>query len=368
MRRIVFFCEGQLGDLLILTPAVRAVRQSFPDVHITTIILQRRKYDQSVSSKSIWHTAGLGGTSGVMLGNQNVDRVIEIDRSLLRRRHGIARLLTEIKIIRQLRELAPDACVCTFPQDRFAIWGFLSGAHIRVGQARQKFAWLLTHKPDLSRADLGVRDYYLGLVASIGAETGNRITEFIISSEAHAWASERIKGFSLTGEAKLVAIHPGASGPYKVWPPEFFAELIDRLQNGSGWQVVLCGTEFDREIITAIKRHLNSPVYEITFDEDVSRFAAILFRCRLSITNDSGPRHLSVAVGTPSLAFMMKDQEREWKIYEDPAKSLVLQVKGECSVCHSGPCKHLIPEGHLYGAYCLRSIAVEDVLAQIEKL
>ena len=364
MKHIVFFCEGQLGDLLILTPAIRAVKETYPSSRITTIILQRRRYDGSDSRKTIWYSAADCGTSSVMSGNPNVDQVIEIDRFFLRSLTGWNRLKAELKIILHLHRLKPDVILCTFPEDRFVIWGYFSGAGVRIGEARQKLSWLLTHKPDISKEELGVRDYYLGLVASIGAKTDNIGTEFLVSVEALAWADKKISMLPDNNTGGLVAVHPGASGPYKVWPPEYYARLIDHLQKDFGFRVLLCGTEFDREIIEAVEAQLESRIFRIKFDQDISKLAAIIARCRLCITNDSGPRHLAVAVGTPSMAFMMKDQDRQWKIYDDPANSVVLAGDEDCPVCNNGPCKNIIPDGYHFGSYCLRSVTVERAINQ----
>ncbi len=364
----VFFCEGQLGDLLILTPAIRAVKASYPSSRITTIILQRRRYEDPQSVNPIIVSAASDGTSYVMANNPSVDRVVELDRHILRDMDGVRRMISELKIIRFLRKLKPDVIVCTFPQDRFVIWGYLSGAEIRIGQKRQNFSWLLTHKPDIDKENLNIRDYYLMLVAAAGVKAAKKNTEFFISDTAHDWASEQLSRYAILNNPRLVAVHPGATGFYKVWPPDFFASLIDYLQQFMQYRVILCGTEFDHHIVTAVRRHLQTPVIEMKFDQNIEHFAAILTRCRLCISNDSGPRHLSVAVGTPSLAFMMNHQDRKWKIYDDPVISTVLQGNAECPVCRKGVCENLIPDGYEYGSYCIRMITVARVLEAIKNM
>ena len=364
----VFFCEGQLGDLLILTPSIRAVKESFPSSRITTIILQRRRYDEQQPVGPIIGTAATDGTGCVMANNPNVDQVVGLDRHALRAMGGLRRIIAELKIIRYLRNLKPDAVVCTFPQDRFVIWGYLSGAKIRIGQKRQNFSWLLTQKPDIDKDNLNIRDYYLMLVAAAGVHAPNKNTEFFISDAAHDWATAQLSRQAISINTRLIAVHPGASGYYKVWPPDFFAALIDHLQQVMQHRVILCGTEFDQHIVTAIRRHLKTPVIEMKFGQNIEHFAAILMRCRLCISNDSGPRHLSVAVGTPSVAVMMHHEHRRWKIYDDPVMSTVLQGDEECPVCRRGVCENLIPGGYEYGSYCIRMITVAHVLKAINDM
>jgi heptosyltransferase-2 len=364
----VFLCEGQLGDLLILTPAVRAVKDVFPAVKITAVILQRRSYDGSERSENIFHSGPFSGTSSVLADNPNVDHVLEIDRSHLRSLWGFKRLAAEMQIVGRLRALKPDVIICTFPQDRFAIWAYLSGAGMRIGQSNQKFAWLLTHKPDIEKEVIGVRDYYLTLAESAGARSQSIDTDFSIPEDADIWADNLFRSFTIPETQIIVAVHPGASGPYKIWPPEYFARVIDQLQNGMGCRVILCGTAFDEDVVAEIRRYVQTTVTEIKFDHNVARFAAILKRSRLCISNDSGPRHLAVAVGTPSVALMMRDQDRQWQIYQDDENNIVLLGEKACPACDPSPCRHIIPENANYGSLCIRTIPVERVLHAVQMI
>ncbi|MDZ7345053.1 MAG: hypothetical protein ONA90_11140, partial [candidate division KSB1 bacterium] len=115
------------------------------------------------------------------------------------------------------------------------------------------------------------------------------------------------------------------------------------------------------------KKHLRTAVLAVNFGQSVARFAAILQRCTLCISNDSGPRHLAVAVGTPSVAFMRRGQDRQWKIYHDARVSIVLQSNEPCPECRDGICRDLIPPGEKYGAYCMRRISVEQALGAVAR-
>jgi ADP-heptose:LPS heptosyltransferase len=363
----LIIAEGQLGDLLILTPALRALRASFPSAFLAVMVVQRRRYTEiPEGTKNIIRHNFQGGTTAVLRDSHFVDEIVEIDRNALRALRGRARVMAEMRIIQYLRAKKFDLAITTFPEDRFAIWAFASGARIRVGQRKQKLAFLLTHAPDISKEKKGVLRYYCDLARAAGASIASYTTEYRIPAAAQAWAEDFLRANKLDHAARLVAVHPGASGPYRIWPPERFAMLMDALQSGGMARVLLCGTDHDRATAAEVKKHLRTEVIEVTegsSGENVARLAAILQRCQCCISNDSGPRHLALAVGTSSLAFMPRFQDRAWKIYEDDGKSVVLQGEQSCPACAEETCRNIVPAGEVYGSYCMRMISMERALA-----
>jgi heptosyltransferase-2 len=361
IQRILFCAEGQLGDLLLLTPALRATRQTFPRSQITVLVVQRRRYEQNTGPVSgVLSVAAGEGTSAVMKDSGYVDRVVEVDRPLIRSLKGIARLRAEWEVLRFVRRAKPDVVICTFPQDRFVLWAFFSGARIRVGQKRQALARLLTRAPDLERGRGGVLRYYADLVGAAGAIVEQYDTHYRVPEPARKWATEFLQDRGIDQKVPLVAVHPGATGPYKIWPPERFAALIDQLQTSGLARVLLCGSDFDREVIQRVRERLRTDVVEINPGGSVPRLAALLRCSALCIANDSGPRHLSLAVGTRTIAFMPRYQDREWGIPEYGPSSVLIQGSEGCPDCREGECNNIIPLGEEYGSTCLRMISVEE--------
>src|SRR5437870_7850627 len=132
MNRILFFAEGQLGDSLVLMPALRAVRKTLPHIWITVLLFYRSKYFKQ-DSDSLIKKSECRGAAEVFANNPYVDEVLELDRKALRSLRGIKRLKAELKCISYLRKNKYDAAICTFPQDRFALWAYLAGIKIRIG-------------------------------------------------------------------------------------------------------------------------------------------------------------------------------------------------------------------------------------------
>lgn len=121
-ERICVIAEGQLGDLLILTPALRSLKETFPAASLTVLVIQRRSYDQAKpDAPGVLFENPPGGTSAVLRSDPHVDRVAEVDREALRALRGFRRLKAEISVVRWLRKGKFDTVVCTFSQDRFYI-------------------------------------------------------------------------------------------------------------------------------------------------------------------------------------------------------------------------------------------------------
>jgi len=366
-RRICIIAEGQLGDLLILSPALRAFSESFPSASLSVLVLQRRSYDgTSSAARSVLSENPKGGTAAVLRADPHVASVAEIDRGALRALRGLRRARAEWSVIRWLRRGNFDAVVCTFPQDRFYLWAFLSGARMRVGEEGKTFSALLSHRIRKKKSDGGVRAYYCALAAAAGATVRSERTSVVISPEHTARAASLWRSLGLPEEGPVVAVHPGASGGYRIWPPVNFAALIDRLQRG-GIPVILTGSSFDSEVLEEVKSRCGDAPH-VVITADVLDLAALLQKCALCVSNNSGPRHLAVAAGVRSLALIPRFDDVEWKIYADETGAGTMQSSEECPACPPTACRNTLPPGERYGSLCMRALSVEDVAARVDFL
>jgi len=367
-QRILFIAEGQLGDLLLLTPALRAAKESFPQSFISVLVVERRNSDDSKQHPFDDLTAtSAERESSVLSTNKNVDELLVLNRQALRFLNGLARVRAELAIITFLRRKRFDTVICTFPEDRFVQWAIASGARIRVGQRKQGLHWLLTHKPNIEKSQRGVLKYYCELERAVGATVHSTETEYIVPESSKKWADDFLRSKNISSTRQVVAIHPGASGDYKIWPPERYALVIDHLAK-KGLQVLLLNGAIDEQIINEIRKRVQHSFVEVRTGNKVGDLAAIIQRCELCITNDSGPRHLAVAVGTLSLAFFRQHHDTEWGVYEENNWLATLKASGQCPVCPPDVCLDKIPEGERFASHCLRMICVEEAVQQVEKM
>lgn len=366
-RNILVLAEGQLGDLLLLTPALRLIKASLPDSCVTVLILQRRgKQPREAAETDPVREANPQGTAAVLLGNSAIDRVYEVQRHFLKSLKGIQRVRGESGVVQWARRQRFDAVLCTFPEDRFALLAYMSGARVRVGQRQQRLHWLLNRTPDIQKRESGVLEYYCDLARALGAMGDARRTEFAVSPEALRWARECIAVQCGEGSAP-VAIHPGASGDYKIWPPEMFAALIDRMHE-QDVATLLCGGDGDRGLIQRIRSRVRHAVPVVITEGSIHRLAGVFALSALVVSNDSGPRHLAIAVGAKTLAFFRQYHDREWNVYPESDSCRILTGKDTCKTCPAGLCADRVPPGDQFGSHCLRMITVDQAATAIHTM
>jgi ADP-heptose:LPS heptosyltransferase len=367
LQRICVIAEGQLGDLLILSPAIRALKESFKGAALTVLVLQRRSYEEPAGALTpVLIENPKRGTSAVLRSDAHVDRVAEIDREALRNLGGVRRIRAEWSILRWFWKGRFDGVICTFPQDRFFLWAYISGARVRVGEEGKKLSVLLSCRVKRKSSGEGVLAHYCALAEAAGASVRTRRTSVVIPLGHRERAEARWISLGLSEERAVVAVHPGASGHYRIWPPESFAALIDHLQQ-KRVPVILTGSMFDRQVLEEVRKKC-ATTPRLVFTTEVMDLAALLAKCVLCISNNSGPRHLAVAAGVPSLALIPRFDDVLWKIYGDEKRAGTMQSAEKCPACPVTACRNTIPPGEVYGSWCMRALSVEEVSARVDYL
>lgn len=369
-RRILFITEGGLGDQVALSPALRAVKRSFPGCFVAVFATYRQPTDVSKSDPfNNLFPSPTESRNSVLATNPTVDELYVLNRYAFKSLPLHRRVKAEWSVVKFLREKRFDTVISTFPhKDRFILWALASGAAHRVGARNQGLHWLLTHTPDIEKTRGGVIQYYCDLVRVLGAEVHSARTEYVVPEASLRWADEQLRRIGVQGAEEFVAVHPGASGLYKAWPPERYAALIEHVQERWKVRAVIVKGELDGKIVAAIQETLRARLDEIDCSGSVGNLAAVLKRSVLCISNDSGPRHLAVAVGTRSLAFFRRHHDREWDVYDDVPGCATLKSAEPCPACPPEKCYDRIPEGEQYGAHCLRMVSVEQAKRQLDKM
>ncbi len=207
LKKILFIAEGQLGDLLLLTPAIRSVKKSFPQSSISLLIIQRRNNNFNVERINSIEDILTRNSTNPLSNNPNIDDIFVINHNAMRVIKGLKKIKLELQVIKFIRQKKFDAVICTFSHDRFILWASTSGAKIRVGQGRQSFSFLLTHKVNIKKEEAGVLNYYLEMVKAIGAKSDSNKTEYYIDEKSKNWFKQFADENNLN-DKKLIAIHP----------------------------------------------------------------------------------------------------------------------------------------------------------------
>jgi len=173
---------------------------------------------------------------------------------------------------------------------------------------------------------------------------------------------------ALLREAKdnqdVLCIHPGAGAPVKLWRPEAFAQVADELAHKYRLRVVITGSPEERPLADTIARHMSSPPLVLAGQTSLDELAVVLSRSRLVIGVDSGPLHLAVSQGTPTIHLFGPTDPRLFGPWGDSRKHVVVATTMDCA-----PCNRLdYSPRELADHPCVRSISTSAVLEVAETL
>lgn len=339
---ILAMSPNWVGDVVMATPAFRALRASFPEAEITLLL---RPYVRKILEGADWF-----------------DRVVDFDR----RTSGLAQGL---KLFRRLGGKSFDLAV-VFPNSfSTALLAYLSGAKRRVGYSKDGRAFLLTRampRPGEGPSEEGrfrpvyMVDYYLDLVEAAGAKPHGRALELFVPPETEA-KTERLFGeLGIDGNEPLIGLNPGAAfGASKCWPPERFAEAGDRLSERFGARCLVLAGPGEEAVQAAIAgamrtRPLAPPASRVGLDV----LKGLVKRLALLVTNDTGPRHFAHAFSVPAVVLMGPTDPRYTQC--DSERARVLRADVDCGPCHRKTC----PTDHR----CMTALTAGQVVEAAEAL
>ncbi len=337
--KIAIFAPNWIGDVVLATPAMRAVRRDFPNSEIVTVL---RPYVADV-------------LTGLDL----------CDRLMFHQPDGSLPEASGWRFISRLRKERFDIALLLPNSLRSAWLAWLSGAKRRIGFDRDTRGWLLTDRVPPRPRDVAypVLDEYLRLTEQLGCGPIARETELAVSEEDN-WLLEGVFGNVLPGfpTSGYIALNPGgAFGAAKHWPSASFGQLARRLAAERGEHVlVVCGPA-ERRMAREIVEVASHPHVKSLADvpPSLGLTKAAIDRARLLVSTDSGPRHFAAALQVPTVA-LFGPTHIAWSENYHPAEKQ-LQLKLDC-----GPCqKRVCPLGH---HQCMRDLTVEQVFAAVCEL
>lgn len=348
VRRLLVRSTNWIGDVVMISPALRALRRGFPDARLD--LLARA----SVAS--------------AYQGHPLVDDVVVEERRSGSRRHdgvlGVFRLAAE------LRRRHYDLAVLLPKSLAAALAPALARIPCRVGFPTGGRGPLLTHPVPLpvDGDSLHHVEFFLGPAVFLGCPDDDRALVFPVSEEDRRSAREFLQGHGVTavGGHPLVAIHPGASRRERAWPARRFAELAARLA-GSGARLMVLGAPGDRVAAEPILQVSDTVVMDAVGVGGIGYMAALVEQCDLFVGNDSGPMHVAAAVGTPTVAVFGPGAPHKTAPYVPSARRREVSRGFPCSPCRQDFFRECdaAPSGI---PWCLEAVTVQEVLDAAREL
>lgn len=276
-NRILIIRTDRIGDVLLSTPVIKAVRGNYPYAYVAMMVAPSAR--------------------DIVDGNPYLDEVIIYDKD------GIHKSwFSSLKFTFNLKKKNFDLAIVLHPTNRVHIITFLAGIPERVGY-NKKFGFLLTRivSDEKRFGKKHESEYALDMIRTLGMEIKDKSFFMPIKKESEEYIERLLQDDGVTGKDRLLAIHPGASCPSKRWPLERFAQVADRLIKDCKLKVIIISSPNPEQVGIAqrvTQLMLNKPI-DLSGKTTVSQLASLLKRCTLFISNDSGPVHIASCVGTP---------------------------------------------------------------------
>jgi ADP-heptose:LPS heptosyltransferase len=330
IQRILLMTTTAIGDTLFSTPAIRAVKETYPNKEVHVLGHIRHQY--------------------LLKENPYINRLLLYQG----KRKGIPGLIKELKGQRY------DLVVILHSNDPEAgplAWA--TGAPFIIGPGTSRFSYLFSNQVFCSEAKRHAIERRLDLVRVIGAETEYKSMDLFLppfwKERAHQILIKKWKA----DNRPLIGLHPTGSGTYKWWPKENFSILIGELSRRYAARFVLFSSRQEAPVTRSIVESLEEDVFLAQGKFDLLEVAAVMKRCALFIGNDSGPLHMALALGIPTLALIGADSPCRIGPYQVP-NSACLYRKEE--VCQESRCLNQACQDNR----CLKAISPEEVLAVID--
>ncbi len=341
IKNILTISTTGIGNLILYTPVLRALRRDFPESHIAIMVASTTAVD-------------------LLEGCKEIDKVIIIKKNT----KNIFYWLTILKRIKNLRF---DMVITSFLDKSFkvALFTWLTGARYRVGYKNKAYGWLYSQQVPITEKKHEI-EYNLDLVRALGVEIrrANEKAPFIATTPLEEEvANDFLLKNNVSPKDLLIGVHPGSGltvGSAKRWSREKFAALCENILTIPKAKVIVFGGPEERYAAEKMAKFMRKKPIIIAGDTDIRMTASLIKRSALFISNDSGLMHLATAVKTPVLAIF--GPTLWWKNYPWGKDNVIIRKEMACSPCYNYKnikCDTL---------KCLELVQVEEVWQKVKEM
>lgn len=336
VRRVLVVRLRSIGDTVLATPSLYALRRFLPGVQIDVLL-------------ESW-------VAPVLEGSELVDNVITVERSST---------VSRARVARRLRAERYDVAYNLHGGTTATLLIRSSGAKHRVGYQDYQYSRLLNHTAPPASQLWGTEkthsvEQQLALLGWTGVPVSDRPpTQLAVTEKAKLSVAERLQAAGVDEARPLALIHPAAAFDTKQWASRNFARVAEEL-SARGFNCVAIAAPNEKQVISALIEDSQTHIDAFT-DLSLPEVTALCARSRLFVGNDSGVAHIAAAVGTPSVVIFGSSNVAHWRPWAT-APSEVVREELPCQPCPGYTCAEFDqPE-------CIRRVSVERVTAAIEKV
>ena len=322
--RFLIVSTTGLGDTLWGTPAIRSLRQTFPESHIAVL------------------TSEIGYQ--VLEHNPHIDELFVL---------GSTPLFSLLRYLPALKKDRFDAILVFHTSQRMVLpsLALLEAEHLVGTKGINKDLDFLFTK-GLEKKYQHEIERRLDIVRAMGAHISDYSLEMPTRKEDERAAIHFLNGHGIPDHIPLIGIHPGAKNTFKQWPPEHFIEVGKRLHQHTGAQILVTGDRLEALLVLDIASKIPGAI-PIAGELNLTTFTALIKKMRVFITNDTGPMHIAFAAKTPTVAIFGPTNPDLCGPFHSKVAT-VLSANKTCLPCLGKPCAE---------PFCLMQIGPSAVYA-----
>lgn len=360
IRRVLVVQPYGIGDLLFVTPVLRALRLH-PPVEKVDLLLGSR-------------------TEIIVAGNPHVDEIFSVDKDIFHRQGNLRTFRDVLALGKKLRANRYDLLLDYSLRGEYAFLGqIFLGIPTRVGFDYKRRGFFHTDRLAIPRGFCGrhVVDYFCDLAQKAGICVEDRFLEFYLSdadrSEARRLLQEKFKrgGERQKEFERYMVVSPGGGeswgrdAHFKRWPAPFFAEFVNRLmQRNIADGVVIIGSPSEKELSCRLAGGLQVPALDLTGEISLTHAAVLMEGAEIFIGNDGGLMHLAHALRTPLIAFYGPVDPEVYGPYPKmPQAATLIKENLECRPCY----QRFRYNSACVGRECLQDLKPEEALQILDQ-
>ena len=343
-----------IGDVLFTTPVIKALKRQYADSFI-----------------GYWSNSRV---KPILENLPQINKVFALSRGDLKKIYQesfFKGLWNALKLTREIKKEHFDICLDFSLDHRYSLLAKIIGIRKRVGFNYKGRGRFLTECFDLDGYhDKHVVEYYAGLLKLLNIPVDNKNLFLTVLLNDELKAKNMLAAAGIQKTDCVIGVFPGAGGSWgkdaaiKHWPAPKFAQVADKLIEKFGAKVVILGDESERKIAEVIVHGMANKPIDLVGKTGLKVLPAVIKNCNLLITNDGGPMHMAVALGTKSVSVFGPVSEVAYGPYPPSEEHVVLKWDIECRPCY----KNFRLEVCDKNKECLRQVSVDAVFAAAVKL
>ncbi len=342
VQKVLLVRLDNLGDVLLTTPAFHAVKTSLPNASLTllasSIGAQVAALNPDIDDIIIYPAPWMDPWQKMPQDSEREQRTIA---QIQERHFDGAIIFTSFR-----QSPLPAAYLC-----------YLADIPLRVASSIDGPGSLLTTRHKHPETIIHEVERGLNLVRVLGMDTDERDLVLKVPDTANTSVAHLLESHGIARHHPLVVVHPGCTMPARTYPWEMYVEVIDLLIEQLGAFVVVTGANDERPLVTQVLEHIQENHRDSTLAMagalPFSEFCALIQAADLTVTNNTGPMHISAAVKTPVIAlFALTNPPEQWGPWHVPHRQMYHDVF--CRICYSRVCP--------YQHECLRLVTPQMVV------